>query len=467
MRPASRVDRPALARRAPPRHVPGRGRHAGPRLRAGLGRRQHEHLRVLPRRGASRHRARHHPLPARRPDPRPPLLAPGRDDPPRPRGRHALPAGPADQLAVPEPDPALHRQPPAHGRAAERVRVSGRGTPALAVLAAAGTAHVVHEYEAPEPGGGATGDRKRRRRDQPPRASPPDAGLRGRRRRRVRDDLRERRATRAPGGAGARRPRAPRRRDDGPDRPRALTGRRAGSRAAERTPRGRQPTVTWPTPPRTAMSTRFGFVSKSGDAQAAPSRVRGKRLVSTSVDPIAIVLVMRAATPAGTRKRICDAPPSALTRVTPVAGSVTRDCAAPVRRRRSVTRSPLRSSSLSEAPVSTSRRSGTSAVRPRRQSNGARLQSQLHEAGWGVVSRTRPGPAGVALTPPSKVPSTSRPLAAGPTSSFPAPNATRTSASAAPSRASASACGAAPPLRVPEDRARAPEPPGAGPTAWT
>src|SRR5664280_960404 len=154
MRPASRVDRPALARRAPPRHVPGRGRHAGPRLRAGLGRRQHEHLRVLPRRGASRHRARHHPLPARRPDPRPPLLAPGRDDPPRPRGRHALPAGPADQLAVPEPDPALHGQPPAHGRAAERVRVSGRGTPALAALAAAGTAHVVHEYEAPEPAGG-------------------------------------------------------------------------------------------------------------------------------------------------------------------------------------------------------------------------------------------------------------------------------------------------------------------------
>src|SRR5664280_1545343 len=154
MRPASRVDRPALARRAPPRHVPGRGRHAGPRLRAGLGRRQHEHLRVLPRRGASRHRARHHALPARRPDPRPPLLAPGRDDPPRPRGRHALPAGPADQLAVPEPDPALHRQPPAHGRAAERVRVSGRGTPALAVLAATGTAHVVHEYEAPEPAGG-------------------------------------------------------------------------------------------------------------------------------------------------------------------------------------------------------------------------------------------------------------------------------------------------------------------------
>jgi Cys-tRNA(Pro)/Cys-tRNA(Cys) deacylase len=32
--------------------------------------------------------------------------------------------------------------------------VSGRGTPALAALAAAGTAHVVHEYEAPEPAGG-------------------------------------------------------------------------------------------------------------------------------------------------------------------------------------------------------------------------------------------------------------------------------------------------------------------------
>jgi Cys-tRNA(Pro)/Cys-tRNA(Cys) deacylase len=31
--------------------------------------------------------------------------------------------------------------------------VSGRGTPALAALAAAGTAHVVHEYEAPEPAG--------------------------------------------------------------------------------------------------------------------------------------------------------------------------------------------------------------------------------------------------------------------------------------------------------------------------
>ena len=29
--------------------------------------------------------------------------------------------------------------------------MSGRGTPALAALAAAGTAHVVHEYEAPEP----------------------------------------------------------------------------------------------------------------------------------------------------------------------------------------------------------------------------------------------------------------------------------------------------------------------------
>jgi Cys-tRNA(Pro)/Cys-tRNA(Cys) deacylase len=32
--------------------------------------------------------------------------------------------------------------------------VSGRGTPALAALAAAGTAHVIHEYEAAEPGGG-------------------------------------------------------------------------------------------------------------------------------------------------------------------------------------------------------------------------------------------------------------------------------------------------------------------------
>ena len=32
--------------------------------------------------------------------------------------------------------------------------MSGRGTPALAALAAAGTAHVVHEYEAPEPAGG-------------------------------------------------------------------------------------------------------------------------------------------------------------------------------------------------------------------------------------------------------------------------------------------------------------------------
>jgi Cys-tRNA(Pro)/Cys-tRNA(Cys) deacylase len=32
--------------------------------------------------------------------------------------------------------------------------VSGRGTPALAALAAAGTAHVVHEYEPPGPAGG-------------------------------------------------------------------------------------------------------------------------------------------------------------------------------------------------------------------------------------------------------------------------------------------------------------------------
>jgi Cys-tRNA(Pro)/Cys-tRNA(Cys) deacylase len=32
--------------------------------------------------------------------------------------------------------------------------VSGRGTPALAALAAAGTAHVVYEYEAPEPASG-------------------------------------------------------------------------------------------------------------------------------------------------------------------------------------------------------------------------------------------------------------------------------------------------------------------------
>jgi Cys-tRNA(Pro)/Cys-tRNA(Cys) deacylase len=32
--------------------------------------------------------------------------------------------------------------------------VSGRGTPALAVLAAAGTAHVIHEYEAAEGAGG-------------------------------------------------------------------------------------------------------------------------------------------------------------------------------------------------------------------------------------------------------------------------------------------------------------------------
>ncbi len=32
--------------------------------------------------------------------------------------------------------------------------MSGRGTPALAALAAAGAAHVVHEYEAPEPGVG-------------------------------------------------------------------------------------------------------------------------------------------------------------------------------------------------------------------------------------------------------------------------------------------------------------------------
>ncbi len=35
--------------------------------------------------------------------------------------------------------------------------MSGRGTPALAALAAAGIPHVVHEYEAPEP----TGDRDR------------------------------------------------------------------------------------------------------------------------------------------------------------------------------------------------------------------------------------------------------------------------------------------------------------------
>ena len=32
--------------------------------------------------------------------------------------------------------------------------MSSHGTPALAILAAAGTAHVVHEYEAPEPAGG-------------------------------------------------------------------------------------------------------------------------------------------------------------------------------------------------------------------------------------------------------------------------------------------------------------------------
>jgi Cys-tRNA(Pro)/Cys-tRNA(Cys) deacylase len=32
--------------------------------------------------------------------------------------------------------------------------VSGRGTPALAALSAAGTAHVVHEYETPEPASG-------------------------------------------------------------------------------------------------------------------------------------------------------------------------------------------------------------------------------------------------------------------------------------------------------------------------
>jgi Cys-tRNA(Pro)/Cys-tRNA(Cys) deacylase len=32
--------------------------------------------------------------------------------------------------------------------------MSGRGTPALAALIAAGVAHVVHEYAAPEPGGG-------------------------------------------------------------------------------------------------------------------------------------------------------------------------------------------------------------------------------------------------------------------------------------------------------------------------
>ena len=32
--------------------------------------------------------------------------------------------------------------------------MTGRGTPALAALAAAGVAHIVHEYEAPEPAGG-------------------------------------------------------------------------------------------------------------------------------------------------------------------------------------------------------------------------------------------------------------------------------------------------------------------------
>jgi Cys-tRNA(Pro)/Cys-tRNA(Cys) deacylase len=35
--------------------------------------------------------------------------------------------------------------------------VSGRGTPALAVLAAAGIAHVIHEYAPPEPAGGRDG----------------------------------------------------------------------------------------------------------------------------------------------------------------------------------------------------------------------------------------------------------------------------------------------------------------------
>ena len=138
---------------------------------------------------------------------------------------------------------------------------------------------------------------------------------------------------------------------------------------------------------------------KSGDAQADPSGVRGKRAVSTSVVPIAMALVIRAATPAGTRNRSWAAPPSASTRVTPVAGRVTRDWAAPVRRRRSVTRRLLRSSSLSDAPVSSSRRSGTSAVRPTRQAKGGRPQLQLHGPEWGVASRTRPGSGGRGVDP--------------------------------------------------------------------
>ena len=64
-----------------------------------------------------------------------------------------FPAGVADQLAVPQPDDPLQREPPAHDRATGGVRVSGRGTPALAALVAAGIAHVVHEYDAAGAGG--------------------------------------------------------------------------------------------------------------------------------------------------------------------------------------------------------------------------------------------------------------------------------------------------------------------------
>ena len=69
----------------------------------------------------------------------------------------AVPARAGHQLAVPEPHDPVQRQPAAHDRAPVRVRVSGRGTPALAALAAAGIPHVVHEYAMPEPAGGRGG----------------------------------------------------------------------------------------------------------------------------------------------------------------------------------------------------------------------------------------------------------------------------------------------------------------------
>ena len=90
----------------------------------------------------------------------------------------------------------------------------------------------------------------------------------------------------------------------GAARPRPAGRALQDERAHHEPPTVRRPqrTETLPMPPRTSISTRLAALAKSGDSQASPAGVRGKRDRSTSLEPSAIEERIRAATPSGTRK---------------------------------------------------------------------------------------------------------------------------------------------------------------------